>query len=76
MAALKLIEFQVDDTTIYKIHISMLENLSGVMKSLLSIPDGKDPQDPTREGTELYPLFVPDTSVVEFDDFLQWIYRA
>ncbi|KAJ7146578.1 hypothetical protein C8R44DRAFT_600290, partial [Mycena epipterygia] len=60
----------------YKIHISMLENLSGIMKSLLSIPDGKDSQDPTREGTELYPLFVPDTSVVEFDDFLQWIYRA
>ncbi|KAJ7496441.1 hypothetical protein FB451DRAFT_1385846 [Mycena latifolia] len=67
---------RVDNSTIYKIHVSMLEKLSEVMKSILSIPDGKVPTDPTREGTELYPLLIPDTTVVEFDDFLQWLYRA
>ncbi|KAJ7749554.1 hypothetical protein DFH07DRAFT_961690 [Mycena maculata] len=65
----------VDETTIYKIHESQLE-LSEGMKSILTIPDGKEPGDPTREGTEHYPLFIPQTSVAKFDDFLRWIYRA
>jgi hypothetical protein len=67
---------QVDDKTIYNIHISMLEKLSTVMSLILSIPDGKEANDPTREGTLEYPLLIPGTTIVEFDDFLQWLYRA
>ncbi|KAJ6593135.1 hypothetical protein B0H19DRAFT_1245939 [Mycena capillaripes] len=67
---------QVDNKTIYKIHVSMLEEISTVMHSIFSIPDGKEDNDPTREGTEMFPLFIPGTTVVEFDDFLQWLYRA
>ncbi|KAJ7149102.1 hypothetical protein C8R46DRAFT_1044373 [Mycena filopes] len=66
----------VDATTIYKIHLSMLTRLSEVMGSILSIPQAKALNDPTREGTENYPLFLPGTSVEEFNDFLYWLYRA
>ncbi|KAJ7344071.1 hypothetical protein DFH08DRAFT_962213 [Mycena albidolilacea] len=46
------------------------------MDSIFSIPDGKAVGDSTREGEEMYPLYIPDTTVGEFDDFLQWLYRA
>ncbi|KAJ6624166.1 hypothetical protein B0H10DRAFT_1685839, partial [Mycena sp. CBHHK59/15] len=59
----------------YKIHISMLTKLSPDMGSILSIPDGKDATDPTREGTELFPLLLPGIEVQEFNDFLYWLYR-
>ncbi|KAJ7717147.1 hypothetical protein B0H16DRAFT_1898058 [Mycena metata] len=69
---------RVDTTTIYRIHLSMLMRLSEVMGSILTIPEssGKAPDDPTREGTEHYPLLLPGTCVEEFDDFLQWLYRT
>ncbi|KAJ7023807.1 hypothetical protein C8F04DRAFT_1193114 [Mycena alexandri] len=69
---------RVDPTTIYKIHLSMLTRLSEVMGSILTIPEsgGKAPDDPTREGTEHYPLLLPGTCVEEFDDFLHWLYRT
>ncbi|KAK7029285.1 hypothetical protein R3P38DRAFT_2775847 [Favolaschia claudopus] len=67
---------QVDDKTIYNVHITMLQKLSEIFNSLITIPDGKEKNDPTREGTEAYPLFLPGTTVSEFDDLLQWIYRA
>jgi hypothetical protein len=68
--------FQVDNLTIYKIHLSMLMKLSEVMRVILTIPDGKAHDDPTREGSRLYPLFLPGTNAEEFNDFLQWLYRA
>ncbi|KAJ6530281.1 hypothetical protein B0H19DRAFT_1082669 [Mycena capillaripes] len=67
---------RVDDSTIYKIHLSMLMKLSDVMRSILSIPDNKALDDPTREGTSLYPLYLPGTNAEEFNDFLLWLYRA
>ncbi|KAK6996203.1 hypothetical protein R3P38DRAFT_3222817 [Favolaschia claudopus] len=68
----------VDDKTVYNVHITMLQKLSEIFNSLITIPDGKKKDDPTREGTEAYPgpLFLPGTTVSEFDDLLQWMYRA
>jgi hypothetical protein len=54
----------------------MLIKLSEVMRSILSIPDSKTSNDPTREGTFDYPLYLPGTSTREFKDFLQWLHRA
>ncbi|KAJ7457472.1 hypothetical protein FB451DRAFT_1509776 [Mycena latifolia] len=67
---------RVDGTTIYKIHLSLLNKLSDPIRQILSIPDGKAPGDPTREGTELYPLYLPYTNTQEFNDFLLWLYRS
>ncbi|KAF8145502.1 hypothetical protein K438DRAFT_1991792 [Mycena galopus ATCC 62051] len=67
---------RVDNSTIYKIHLSLLTKLSSIMNSILTIPDGKAPDDPTREGTLMYPLFLPGTKAEEFNDFLFWIYRT
>ncbi|KAF8218005.1 hypothetical protein K438DRAFT_1952865 [Mycena galopus ATCC 62051] len=67
---------RVDERTIYRIHQSMLEELSDVMNSIFSIPNNKALGDPTREGSEKYPLYIPGTSVTEFDDFLMWLYRT
>ncbi|KAK7015429.1 hypothetical protein R3P38DRAFT_2786908 [Favolaschia claudopus] len=72
------IVIRVDDKTVYNVHTTMLQKLSEIFNSLITIPDGKKKDDPTREGTEAYPgpLFLPGTTVSEFDDLLQWIYRA
>ncbi|KAJ7458754.1 hypothetical protein B0H11DRAFT_2286546 [Mycena galericulata] len=66
--------FRVDNV-LYKVHASMFEQLSGMMQSILSIPDGKPADDPTREGTEKYPLLLPGITGLEFNDFLLWLYR-
>jgi hypothetical protein len=68
--------FQVDNRTIYKVHRSIFQELSPVMDSIFSIPNGKAVGDSTRKGEEMYPLYIPGTAVVEFDDFLQWLYRV
>ncbi|KAF8217541.1 hypothetical protein K438DRAFT_1530080, partial [Mycena galopus ATCC 62051] len=60
----------------YKIHLSLLTKLSSIMNSILTIPDGKALDDPTRERTWMYPLFLPGTKPEEFNDFLFWIYRT
>ena len=60
----------------YKVHISVLGKLSPDMASILAIPDGKNPSDPGREGTEQWPLLVPGLTVQEFEDFLVWMYRV
>ncbi|KAJ6470481.1 hypothetical protein C8R45DRAFT_1078494 [Mycena sanguinolenta] len=49
--------------------------LSDVMRSILAIPDGKAHDDPMREGTVDYPLYLPGTNTQEFNDFLLWMYR-
>ncbi|KAJ7722829.1 hypothetical protein B0H16DRAFT_1311261 [Mycena metata] len=67
---------RVDDETVFRIHKSMLEKLSDDMRSILAIPDGKDPRDPTREGSGAYPLHIQGIAVIEWTDFLQWMYRA
>ncbi|KAJ7936584.1 hypothetical protein B0H13DRAFT_2303631 [Mycena leptocephala] len=54
----------------------MLMKLSEVMQSILSIPNRKATDVPTREGTLLYPLYLPGTNTQEFNDFLLWLYRA
>ncbi|KAJ7779770.1 hypothetical protein B0H16DRAFT_1711022 [Mycena metata] len=63
---------RVDDTTIYKIHVTMLKALSNVIGDILTIPDGKEKNDPTREGTLHFPLSLPGTNASEFEDFLCW----
>ncbi|KAK7001977.1 hypothetical protein R3P38DRAFT_3215709 [Favolaschia claudopus] len=65
---------RVDNQTIYKIHLSMLTKLSKVTEEILTIPDNKQSDDPNREGTLLYPLFIPGTNAQEFNDFLFWLY--
>ncbi|KAK7027076.1 hypothetical protein R3P38DRAFT_2527283 [Favolaschia claudopus] len=65
---------RVDNQTIYKIHLSMLTKLSKVTEEILTIPDNKRSDDPNREGTSLYPLFIPGTNAQEFNDFLFWLY--
>ncbi|KAJ7716600.1 hypothetical protein B0H16DRAFT_1741127 [Mycena metata] len=67
---------RVDDTTIYKIHVTMLKTLSNVIGDILTIPDGKEKNDPAREGTLRFPLWLPGTNASEFEDFLRWLYRA
>ncbi|KAJ7731988.1 hypothetical protein B0H16DRAFT_1732993 [Mycena metata] len=67
---------RVDDTTIYKIHVTMLKTLLNVIGDILTIPDGKEKNDPTREGTLRFPLWRPGTDASEFEDFLRWLYRA
>ncbi|KAJ7841067.1 hypothetical protein B0H14DRAFT_3457685 [Mycena olivaceomarginata] len=47
------IVIRVDNRTIYKVHRSMLQELSPVMDSIFSIPDGKAVGDSTREGEEI-----------------------
>jgi hypothetical protein len=76
VGSMALISLQVDNSTIFKIHLSLFTRLSDVLRTILSIPDGKAPDDPTREGTSLYPLFLPGTNVAEFTDFLFWLYRT
>ncbi|KAJ7707182.1 hypothetical protein B0H16DRAFT_1481646 [Mycena metata] len=71
-----LVVVRVDDTTIYKIHVTMLKTLSSVIGDILTIPDGKEKNDPTREGTLRFPLWLPGTNASEFEDFLRWLYRA
>ncbi|KAJ7857828.1 hypothetical protein B0H14DRAFT_2578188 [Mycena olivaceomarginata] len=63
------------DNIMYNVHSSMFEQLSGMMQSILSIPDGKAADDPTREGSEAYPLLLSGVTELEFNDFLLWLYR-
>jgi hypothetical protein len=58
---------------LFKIHISMLTNLSLDMGSILAIPDRKESGDPFWEGTERWPLLMP-LKLQEFEDFLLWMY--
>ncbi|KAJ7732947.1 hypothetical protein DFH07DRAFT_780787 [Mycena maculata] len=64
------------ENILYKIHISMLTKLSPDMGGILAIPDGKFDDDPTREGTEQFPLLLPGLSIQEFEDLLYWVYRV
>ncbi|KAJ7137895.1 hypothetical protein C8R44DRAFT_728089 [Mycena epipterygia] len=41
-----------------------------MMEAILSIPDGKTTDDPSREGTEKYPLHIEGVTREEFDDLL------
>lgn len=61
---------------LYKIHISMLTQLSPDMASILSIPDGRGIGDPMKEGTERWPLRVPGLTIQEWEDLLKWMYRV
>ncbi|KAJ7171623.1 hypothetical protein C8R43DRAFT_944225 [Mycena crocata] len=62
--------------TMYNIHLSHLTRLSVAMNAVLTIPNPKPPNDPEREGTELYPLFLEGVEVQEFNDFLFFLYRT
>ncbi|KAJ7023663.1 hypothetical protein C8F04DRAFT_876358, partial [Mycena alexandri] len=61
---------------LYKLHRSLLLKGSEVMAALFTIPDGKASDDPNREGTEHYPLYLEGITTEEFDDFLGgFLYR-
>ncbi|KAJ7793222.1 hypothetical protein B0H14DRAFT_2623114 [Mycena olivaceomarginata] len=49
---------------LYKIHVSLLTQLSPNLAEILSIPHG-----PVEEGTELFPLHIAGLAVQEFEDF-------
>lgn len=70
-----IICFQVK-RVLYKVHFSQLIKLSAVMEEIFGIPDGKKADDPTREGSESFPLYLDGVENQEWDDFLAWVYRA
>ncbi|KAJ7140651.1 hypothetical protein C8R44DRAFT_866357 [Mycena epipterygia] len=43
---------------------------SEIMEAILSIPDDKTTDDPSREGSEKYPLYIEGVMREEFDDLL------
>ncbi|KAJ7272420.1 hypothetical protein C8J57DRAFT_1225949 [Mycena rebaudengoi] len=54
----------------------MFEKLSPTIAAILAIPDGKKMDDPTREGSEKYPLFLEGMTTQAFEGFLVWVYRV
>ncbi|KAJ7103982.1 hypothetical protein B0H15DRAFT_766017 [Mycena belliarum] len=70
-----MICFQVK-SVLYKVHFSQLIKLSAVMGEIFGIPDGKEVNDPTREGSEKFPLYLEGVENQEWEDFLAWVYRA
>ncbi|KAJ7633056.1 hypothetical protein FB45DRAFT_1019219 [Roridomyces roridus] len=63
--------------SLYKVHEGVLTRLApNFFGGILSIPDGKEPGDPTREGTELFPLLLEGVDIQRFEDFLAWNYHS
>ncbi|KAF8184626.1 hypothetical protein K438DRAFT_1974420 [Mycena galopus ATCC 62051] len=64
------------ECVLYKVHKGYLLKVSEVMQAILFIPDGKEKDDPTCEGTNKFPLFLDGIKAQEFDDFLGgFLYR-
>ncbi|KAJ7442959.1 hypothetical protein FB451DRAFT_1057155, partial [Mycena latifolia] len=62
---------------LYKIHLSILLKMSEAMSAILSIPDGKSADDPTREGNKKYPFHLDGITKEEFDDLLNgFVYHS
>ncbi|KAJ7733822.1 hypothetical protein B0H14DRAFT_2243099, partial [Mycena olivaceomarginata] len=66
-----ILSFHQIEGVLYKIHVSLLTQLSPNLAEILSIPHG-----PVEEGTELFPLHIAGLAVQEFEDFLLWVYRV
>jgi hypothetical protein len=59
----------------YRIHLSILKQLSPVFRDILTIP-AESTCGSNTEGSESNPIVLPQVTEEEFDDFLLWIYRT
>lgn len=51
--------------------------MSEAMSAIFSIPDGKNADNPTREGTDKFPLHLEGITKQEFDDLLgEFVYHS
>jgi hypothetical protein len=63
-----ILSFHQIEGVLYKIHVSLLTQLSPNLAEILSIPHG-----PVEEGNELFPLHIAGLAFQEFEDFLLWV---